>query len=169
MRTNIWMHHLIVRCFPFDHWTAGYLFYVKREIRLLALSKHSNLALTLGFMLSFCLIQIFRKAALKIVSENVSKIVVDTNNLQEFVGKPIFTHDRLYSSTPPGVVTGLAWTAMGKSCTPLQVWCLSSAEMLSVADAFVQWVSSFLETTSCLLGHILCTSMCRCSHWFLVF
>ncbi|BFZ01957.1 hypothetical protein BsWGS_04995 [Bradybaena similaris] len=59
--------------------------------------------------------KIFRKAALKIVSENVSKIVVDTNNLQEFVGKPIFTHDRLYSSTPPGVVTGLAWTAMGGS------------------------------------------------------
>ncbi|CAG5114668.1 unnamed protein product [Candidula unifasciata] len=59
--------------------------------------------------------KIFRKAALKIVSENITKIEVDTSNLQEFVGKPVFTHDRLYDLTPPGVVTGLAWTAMGGS------------------------------------------------------
>lgn len=35
-------------------------------------------------------------------------------NLQDFVGKPIFTVDRMYDVTPPGVVMGLAWTAMGE-------------------------------------------------------
>jgi Lon-like ATP-dependent protease len=25
----------------------------------------------------------------------------------------VFTHDRMYDVTPPGVVMGLAWTAMG--------------------------------------------------------
>lgn len=34
----------------------------------------------------------------------------------QYVGKPTFTSDRLYEGkTPPGVVMGLAWTAMGGS------------------------------------------------------
>lgn len=59
--------------------------------------------------------KIFRKAALKIVKEKVNAITIDKDNLQEFVGKPLFTQDRMYDTTPPGVVTGLAWTAMGGS------------------------------------------------------
>lgn len=39
---------------------------------------------------------------------------VTSSNLQDFVGKPIFTVDRMYEITPPGVVMGLAWTAMGE-------------------------------------------------------
>lgn len=60
--------------------------------------------------------QIFRKAALKIVeSSEDSKITVSAENLSDYVGKPIFTSDRMYEITPPGVVMGLAWTAMGGS------------------------------------------------------
>ena len=40
-------------------------------------------------------------------------IQVAPSNLHEFVGNPIFTSDRMYETTPPGVVMGLAWTAMG--------------------------------------------------------
>lgn len=72
--------------------------------------------------------RIFRKAALQIaeiqaedepiqatsaISENegpvetTSKtaelIVVNTENLQKFVGRPKFTSDRMYETTPPGV------------------------------------------------------------------
>jgi Lon-like ATP-dependent protease len=36
-------------------------------------------------------------------------------NLHEYVGPPVFTTDRLYQKTPPGVVMGLAWTSMGGS------------------------------------------------------
>lgn len=61
-----------------------------------------------------CVLQIYRKAALKIVSESITDIKVDTLNLQEFVGKPLFSHDRMYDFTPPGVIAGLAWTSMGK-------------------------------------------------------
>ena len=75
--------------------------------------------------------QIFRKSALKLVSklsatgekpaENDSKpddeegdmIHVTLNNLKDYVGNPMFISDRLYETTPPGVVMGLAWTAMG--------------------------------------------------------
>ncbi|XP_015783997.1 lon protease homolog, mitochondrial [Tetranychus urticae] len=59
--------------------------------------------------------KIMRKAAFKIVQKESDKVTVDPNNLQDFVGKPIFTQDRLYEVTPPGVVMGLAWTAMGGS------------------------------------------------------
>lgn len=44
-----------------------------------------------------------------------TKVTVSTDNLTDFVGKPIFTSDRMYDVTPPGVVMGLAWTAMGGS------------------------------------------------------
>jgi len=47
--------------------------------------------------------------------KEADKVNVSMDNLQEFVGKPVFTHDRMYEITPPGVVMGLAWTAMGGS------------------------------------------------------
>lgn len=35
------------------------------------------------------------------------------DNLKDYVGPPVFTSDRLYETTPPGVAMGLAWTSMG--------------------------------------------------------
>lgn len=46
--------------------------------------------------------KIFRKAAFKLVKGEAESITVGRQNLQDFVGKPIFTHDRLYDITPPG-------------------------------------------------------------------
>lgn len=40
-------------------------------------------------------------------------VVIDKENLQDYVGPPIFTSDRLYDTTPPGVALGLAWTQLG--------------------------------------------------------
>nr|XP_034195824.1 lon protease homolog, mitochondrial [Osmia lignaria] len=59
--------------------------------------------------------KVHRKVAFKVVKKESEKINVTAENLHEFVGKPVFTHDRMYDSTPPGVVMGLAWTAMGGS------------------------------------------------------
>ncbi|PAV86861.1 hypothetical protein WR25_13178 isoform B [Diploscapter pachys] len=63
--------------------------------------------------------RIFRKAALQIAevdqSSAASVISVTSENLTKYVGKPKFTSDRMYDITPPGVVMGLAWTAMGGS------------------------------------------------------
>lgn len=56
-----------------------------------------------------------RKSAYKIVSGEAEMVQVTPENLQDFVGKPIFTVDRMYETTPPGVVMGLAWTAMGET------------------------------------------------------
>ena len=63
--------------------------------------------------------KILRKVAHQIVEEeqkghqNSKKIVITTQNLKDFVGKPAFSSDRFYEVLPPGVATGLAWTAMG--------------------------------------------------------
>lgn len=59
--------------------------------------------------------KVVRKVAFKVVKEAADFVRVDHNNLQEFVGKPTFTQERMYPVTPPGVVLGLAWTAMGGS------------------------------------------------------
>jgi Lon-like ATP-dependent protease len=82
--------------------------------------------------------KIFRKVAFKLVNDKEELVNVDEKNLHDFVGKPIFTSDRMYDLTPPGnkilitilqseikpnlnflnlkgVVTGLAWTSMGGS------------------------------------------------------
>ncbi|KTW32834.1 ATP-dependent protease La [Pneumocystis jirovecii RU7] len=46
------------------------------------------------------------------VPDSVS-ITIDSSNLKNYVGPPIFTTDRLYDIAPPGVVMGLAWTSQG--------------------------------------------------------
>uniref|UniRef100_A0A0E0LQ19 Lon protease homolog, mitochondrial n=1 Tax=Oryza punctata TaxID=4537 RepID=A0A0E0LQ19_ORYPU len=45
----------------------------------------------------------------------VEKVVIDSSNLGDYVGKPVFQAERIYEHTPVGVVMGLAWTAMGGS------------------------------------------------------
>ncbi|CAJ1060153.1 lon protease homolog%2C mitochondrial [Xyrichtys novacula] len=59
--------------------------------------------------------KVFRKVAFNIVSGEQNTVNVTADNLQDFVGKPVFTVDRMYTVTPPGVVMGLAWTALGGS------------------------------------------------------
>ncbi|KAK3646932.1 ATP-dependent Lon protease pim1 [Elasticomyces elasticus] len=40
-------------------------------------------------------------------------VAITKDNLADYVGPPVFTSDRLYDVTPPGVAMGLAWTQMG--------------------------------------------------------
>ncbi|KAI4310927.1 hypothetical protein MLD38_035870 [Melastoma candidum] len=47
--------------------------------------------------------------------ETVKKVLVESSNLSDFVGKPVFHAERIFDQTPIGVVMGLAWTAMGGS------------------------------------------------------
>lgn len=40
-------------------------------------------------------------------------VSITKENLKDYVGPPVFTSDRLYDITPPGVAMGLAWTRLG--------------------------------------------------------
>ena len=51
------------------------------------------------------------RIALKV--PNSVHVTITKDNLKDYVGPPIFTSDRLYETTPPGVAMGLAWTSMG--------------------------------------------------------
>ncbi|KAF8394662.1 hypothetical protein HHK36_020878 [Tetracentron sinense] len=54
-------------------------------------------------------------------SKIVEKVLIDTPNLSDFVGKPVFHAERIYDQTPVGVVMGLAWTAMGGSTLYIEI------------------------------------------------
>ncbi|CAD7702149.1 unnamed protein product [Ostreobium quekettii] len=55
------------------------------------------------------------KEATDKASYDGAPIVISAKDLADYVGAPPFKSDRLYATTPPGVVMGLAWTAMGGS------------------------------------------------------
>lgn len=61
--------------------------------------------------------KIYRKCALKLCnSESNDVIVVDEENLADYVGQPVFSEERMYvTEAPPGVVMGLAWSSMGNT------------------------------------------------------
>ena len=40
-------------------------------------------------------------------------VSIGADSLSEYIGPPVFTSDRLYDVSPPGVSTGLAWTSLG--------------------------------------------------------
>lgn len=59
--------------------------------------------------------KVVRKVAFKLVQKEGEHFEVNASNLTTFLGKHVFSSDRMYEQTPPGVVMGLAWTAMGGS------------------------------------------------------
>ncbi|MGL4348773.1 MAG: S16 family serine protease, partial [Chlamydiales bacterium] len=101
------------------HFTSNALNYMiegyAREAGVRSLEKHIQ--------------RILRKVAYKIIdfeeslqssakkSTSVEKlslpIHITPKNLSDYLGPPLFTSDRIYPKTPPGVCIGLAWTALG--------------------------------------------------------
>ena len=57
--------------------------------------------------------KIMRKVARKLAEEEAKTIHITADNIEEFLGKPIFTAETLYKKSIPGVVMGLAWTSLG--------------------------------------------------------
>jgi ATP-dependent Lon protease len=57
--------------------------------------------------------KIMRKVTLKQAEEGVKKVNISQRNVEEFTGKPVFTTEKLYNKSLPGVTLGLAWTSMG--------------------------------------------------------
>jgi ATP-dependent Lon protease len=57
--------------------------------------------------------KLVRKSALKIVEEKPEQIRIDAQDVEELLGKRVFTDEQVYKRPVPGVVLGLAWTSMG--------------------------------------------------------
>ncbi|OMP09360.1 hypothetical protein COLO4_05555 [Corchorus olitorius] len=65
------------------------------------------------------IVKIYRKIALRLVRQRssneaaIDKVLVDTSNLSDFVGKAKFREESIYDQAPIGVAMGVSWTAMG--------------------------------------------------------
>jgi ATP-dependent Lon protease len=57
--------------------------------------------------------KIMRQVTLRQSESGQKSFSVTRNNLEKFLGKPVFTTEKLYSKDLPGVSLGLAWTSMG--------------------------------------------------------
>lgn len=80
------------------------------------------------------------------VKKEADTLTVTADNLHDFVGQPIFTQERIYDVTPPGVVMGLAWTAMGGSILFIE----SAKRSLGVTNDENNAKSSTMQVT----GHL---------------
>uniref|UniRef100_A0A182PSC1 Lon protease homolog, mitochondrial n=1 Tax=Anopheles epiroticus TaxID=199890 RepID=A0A182PSC1_9DIPT len=94
--------------------------------------------------------KIVRKVAFKVVRKEADFTEVSGANLSDLLGKPIFTHDRMYESTPPGVVMGLAWTAMGGSALYIETAKRKLLQALDSGDSKQASGDGSLELT----GHL---------------
>jgi len=72
--------------------------------------------------------KISRKVAYLVASGETRKATVTADNLEKFVGMPVFTTDRFYTQPPAGVVMGLAWTSMGGSTLYIETVCIPVSE-----------------------------------------
>jgi Lon-like ATP-dependent protease len=111
--------------------------------------------------------KVHRKVAFKVIKKEAERLNVTTDNLTDFVGKPIFTHDRMYDITPPGVVMGLAWTAMGGSTLFIETTISkpneSSKKNEGTYQVFIYYYLSLLaprDDILLLLGNLVLSLIC---------
>ena len=57
--------------------------------------------------------KIVRKVALKQAEEDTAHITIEKEDIQDYLGQPIYRPEKLYDQSKPGVVLGLAYTALG--------------------------------------------------------
>jgi ATP-dependent Lon protease len=69
--------------------------------------------------------KIMRKATMAYAEGQTERITISKQNIEEYLGKPIFSKDELFEGVP-GVVTGLAWTSMGGATLQIEATAMPS-------------------------------------------
>jgi len=62
-----------------------------------------------------------RKAAKKIVEDNVKTVRITSGNLEKYLGIPKYRHEKAQEEHQIGIATGLAWTAVGGETLSIEV------------------------------------------------
>ncbi|MFU8817384.1 MAG: endopeptidase La [Pseudomonadales bacterium] len=65
------------------------------------------------------LAQLVRKAVVKILGDGTRPVVVQADQIETYLGKPVYEREPLQQGV--GIVTGLAWTPMGGATLPVEV------------------------------------------------
>ncbi|MCY4472359.1 MAG: endopeptidase La [Kistimonas sp.] len=68
------------------------------------------------------LARLIRKTVLKILEDRDIKISIGVGDLETWLGKPLFNQEKVLQGV--GIVTGLAWTAMGGATLPVEASCV---------------------------------------------
>ncbi len=107
-----------------------------------------------------CLAEICRKADMRYAGENPpARITVTGANLEEFLGVRKFLPDALPTEDPVGLVTGLAWTAVGGETLEVEVSVMEGSGKLeltgnlgSVMKESVQAALTYIRAHAAALG-----------------
>jgi len=94
-----------------------------------------------------------RKAALQI-AEGAEQIAVSDKNLIEFLEKPKFFRDDTLTHAP-GVVTGLAWTAVGGETLQVEVMRLPGSGKLVLTGQMGDVMQESAQTAASMVRHVL--------------
>lgn len=73
-----------------------------------------------------------RKIAKRVVEEKVKTVRVMPNNLDKYLGKPVFAYEMINQKDEVGVVRGLAWTAVGGDTLSIEVTPMKGKGKLSL-------------------------------------
>ena len=65
--------------------------------------------------------ELCRKAALKILTEEVDHVKITGSNLKDFLGKEKYVQDKIADHAQVGIVRGLAWTSVGGDTLEIEV------------------------------------------------
>ena len=88
------------------------------------------------------------KIAFKLVqSENPTgqHIKISQDNIEEFLGAPIFESKRIYRETPPGVVIGLAYNGYGGGILFIEATKASTQKQLDASKGSLRVTGSLGE------------------------
>ncbi len=100
--------------------------------------------------------KIARKSVMEIVGGAKDKITIRKQDVESYLGKPVFLADEMFENIP-GVVTGLAWTSMGGATLQIEATAVNSrnkgfkqtgqlgAVMVESADIAYSFVMAHLE------------------------
>jgi ATP-dependent Lon protease len=69
--------------------------------------------------------KIMRKAAMEFAGGRTERISIHRKDVENWLGKPLFEKEELFENVP-GVVTGLAWTAMGGATLQIEATAMPS-------------------------------------------
>jgi ATP-dependent Lon protease len=72
--------------------------------------------------------KVMRQVTLKQAEGEKDKISVSMRNLEDYLGKPIYTTEVLYNKNVPGVALGLAWTSLGGTTLYIEAAALKSKQ-----------------------------------------
>ncbi|GAX85453.1 hypothetical protein CEUSTIGMA_g12869.t1 [Chlamydomonas eustigma] len=82
------------------------------------------------------------------VSYSGEPLLIDDASLKDYCGQPPFAQDRIYVSTPPGVVMGLAWTSMGGATLYVEAARVHESEAKGAMTTTGQLGDVFRESTA---------------------